>query len=424
MKSTNTTNINLINKVKYRQLKTKMGQKTSKSNQTDNLNSLNIDSTIPNHTINLNINTNNLIRSKFNHHDSALSNDSGCYSNTDSVERYSSPSNSSVTCLFDQQQTNLSQQQHEKINEILLQKCNKIEKNDEHESKIKSHKSISKESQKLSKDSETKHVKKHDYLSLLTKAKKETKLNESPNGSLSSLDMLNFNSNNNNNSRSSSLSRRSVDNFRVKIDVVYKQINHILHLKSKLTTDENNTNEDNSRSRSEKKTTLKNNKKSKEINNFEAYSKSNDKNSTIIDKLNSLRYPNKSYLSRSHTFNSTNIPVYAASSMDNVQQNTINNNNNSKSIKLGKSLVKNGKKFFIWKKSTNNQDGQKQIDADLFQASKCRNKLNLSPNFDNTDESNGILNLLAAKLLSENVDLAKYPYTDNVSKIFPQTNVQ
>ena len=103
---------------------------------------------------------------------------------------------------------------------------------------------------------------------------------------------------------------------------------------------------------------------------------------------------------------------------------TINNNNStSKTNKLGKSLVKNGKKFFIWKKNTNNQEEQRQIDADLFQAAKCRNKLNLSPNFDNTSESNEILNLLAAKLLSEGIDLTKYPYTDDVNKIhfFPRT---
>jgi hypothetical protein len=397
-----------------------MGQKLIKSADIDEeFNNSNIidGSTSPNHTINLNINTNNinLIRTKLNHHDSALSNDSGCYSNTDSVDRYSSPSNSSVLCLFDHPQTQLQTQQSTVIE-------NQLKDESDVEDKIKNIKNNIKPfsspffKQKIFKSNEINKKKTQQQDSLLTKIT----INDELARSVSSLNLFN------NNSQTSS--RLNIDSLKLKIDVLYKQINHILHLKSKLS---NNVNDG-----SPKKTGKTSNNKNKRVN-FNHHKTLNQKNSTIINKLSSsLKKSNKNYLVRSHTFNSTNTPpVYLP--VDN------NNSKSNKSNRLGKYLIKNGRKFLIWKKNTINEgEGEQQQQQQQYQSQndsviqhdsnvpstspklrilKNKNRFNFCVNNHNSliscvndSVNNDVLNLIAAKLLLENIDLTRYPYTDDV----------
>ena len=391
-------NIQVNHKVKYRQLKSKMGQKVAKIVDDEQFNNNNNNNSVDENIENsnhLSINTNNigLIRTKLNHHDSALSNDSGCYSNTDSVDRYSSPSNSSVICLFDHQQSQMQQQ-------TLVNKCTntRIENQSSDEVEIindKNHKNNNVKTfsspffkHKLFKTGENKQK---QSSSLLTKT--STGNNNDLTRSVSSLDL--FNNNKTNSSHS------STSNLKIKVDTLYKQINQILHFKSNLTNNEINNDED--------KTGKESNSKNKKIKQVKT--SNNQKNSTIMNKLASLRYPNKTYLSRSNTFNSS----YVTQSVDDVHKNANNDENNKISNKFGKNLIKNGRKLLNWKKNSSQEEQQQKDDALMKICNNKINKKNLVLNNSSDNKNTEILNLLAAKLLSESIDLTKYPYTDDVS---------
>jgi hypothetical protein len=88
-----------------------------------------------------------------------------------------------------------------------------------------------------------------------------------------------------------------------------------------------------------------------------------------------------------------------------------------KKFKLTKYFIKNSRNLFTWNRKLSDDCtlSEQKFSKNLsYLGKKCSNNSNAKSTTINKEEQ--IINLIAAKLLSENIDIAQEPYTDEVSK--------
>lgn len=419
-------------------------------------------------------------KSKSNH-DSAISNDSGCYS-ADNTEKYlgeSSPSGSSVLCLFDLTNNSNLDTTNSQItlntNSTSEQIEAKLNKNKAKKSKNQINKSKTLTKQEILTKSKKSHEKKENNLYLndlnLDQAIRRSSVCDSTiySCSLSSLS----NSCLNEEDVSLDLKSKSIkpneyfereteEDCNKKAQLLCDQLNQILNISTCLASESVSASLMQNEAARQINLNQESNKKSKliESSNVDYLNKSSQPktinfsntinlknhmskfiNGSIRQTNNSTKTNNNNnmlkskLINRSHTFHSnhfkySNENINAEcnrnviknflidSNKNNDEPNEANNsnNNNKKSKNNGKKisnyLFKNGRKLFAWNK---NAKAQNKYEHTLSNSnSKQFNQLinTTSSNLSSLKTEEQVINLIAAKLLSENIELAKQPYSD------------
>lgn len=335
-------------------------------------------------------------------HDSAISNDSGCYSGLENTEKYND-NGSSVLCLFDSMEsTNLPQRKPLKSDEL---KSNKKTNTNLFKSDFKS-----------------KLLKIENYLFLnAEKLETENKHKIRPSSACDSLlysCSLSSSSNvdMNNDQIMPSITTESED-CNKKAQLLCDQLNKILNISTCLAS------ESIAKAQCQEKNTITNtnlndckNDVCKLSNNNKTlnFCKISNFSSSSFKKKNSCNFKSN-LVNRSHTFHANNeLNINNFNSIDKeIKEEEFENKIEHSSAENSKNTIssyifKNGRRLFSW---NSNSPRLKSLSKRHFLENDYKQKLKPITTL-KTEEK--IANLIAAKLLSENIDLSKPPYTDEV----------
>jgi len=361
-------------------------------------------------------------RSKSNH-DSAISNDSGCYSGLDNTEKCND-SGSSVLCLFDSiDNKNLPQGKLKNSDELKISEKTKNLLN------IKS-------------DMKSRLFKIENYLFLNgAKLEPENKHKIRPSSACDSLLFscsLSSSSNTGlNNDEIMPATCNESEDCNKKAQLLCDQLNKILNIstclasESKTKTQISQIGSANQNNLASTLTKSKNNgdkfSNNKTINfcKFSNMSPGSNFSSSSFAKKNTYLFKSK-LVNRSYTFHANNFkyeneelndnsvkPEALSQNKDIIEEELENKIANSKN-KLSNYIFKSGRRLLSWNA---NSQRLRNFQKRQFIEKDCDKKLKPSNIYKSEEKIVNLIQIIAAKLMSENIELSKAPYTDEV-KIF------